>query len=73
VEDYQNLNRGLVAYYGTYDVDPPTSRVVHHLQGAWNPEWVGTDFFRWYVMDGNRISLRTSPNSTSPLVWERIL
>ena len=63
VEDYQNLNRGLVAYYGTYDVDPPTGRIVHHLQGAWNPEWVGTDFFRWYVKDGDRITLRTSPNA----------
>jgi hypothetical protein len=72
IEDFQNLNRGLVSYYGTYDVDPATNRVVHHLEGASNPAWAGTDFFRWYEISGSRLTLRTSPNSTNPLIWERM-
>ncbi len=72
VDDYREMNRGLIAYYGTYDVDEATHRVVHHLEAASNPAWIGTDFMRWYSIEGNRLSLRTSPTSTSPLVWERL-
>lgn len=72
IEDYRAASGGLVAYYGTYDVDPSTHRVVHHLEAASNPAWIGTDFFRWYEIDGNRLTLRTNPTSTNPLVWERL-
>ena len=72
LEDYQASTRGLVAYYGTYDVDPSTGRVVHHIEAASNPAWIGTDFFRWYEFEGNRLILRTNPSSTSTLVWERL-
>ncbi len=72
VDDYREMNRGLIAYYGTYDVDESTHRVVHHLEAASNPAWIGTDFMRWYTLEGNRLSLRTSPNSNQPLVWERL-
>ena len=72
IEDYRAASRGLVAYYGTYDVDPSTSRVVHHLEAASNPVWIGTDFFRWYEFNGNRLTLRTNPTSTNVLIWERL-
>lgn len=72
VEDHLAANRGLVAYYGTYDVDPSTSRVVHHLEAASNPAWIGDDFVRWYEFEGTRLILRTSPGATARLVWERL-
>jgi hypothetical protein len=71
-DDYREMTRGVVAYYGGYDVDEATHRVVHHVQAGSNPAWIGTDFFRWYELDGNRLTLRTSPNSTAPLVWEKM-
>lgn len=72
VEDYRRFQQGLVAYYGTYSVDESTRRVIHHIEAASNPAWIGTDFVRWYEFNGNRLTLRTSETSTSPLVWERL-
>ena len=72
IDDYRAATQGLVAYYGTYDVDPATGRVVHHIEAASNPAWIGTDFFRWYAFEGNRLTLRTNPSSSNPLVWERL-
>jgi hypothetical protein len=72
VDYFRETQRGLVAYYGTYDVDEATSRVVHHIEAASNPLWIGTDFMRWYEFSGNRLTLRTNPKSTNVLVWERL-
>jgi hypothetical protein len=72
VEDYREMLRGFVAYYGTYDVDVSTRRVAHHIESASNPAWIGTDFIRWYDFEPGRLLLRTQPKSTTPLVWERL-
>lgn len=72
IEDYRRLQQGLVSYYGTYSVDESTRRVIHHIEAASNPAWIGMDFIRWYEINGNRLSLRTSEASTNPLVWERL-
>ncbi len=72
IEDYRDMARGLVAYYGSYDVDESTKRVIHHLEGASNPAWAGTDFIRWYEISGNRLTLRVTQDSMSPLIWERL-
>jgi hypothetical protein len=53
-------------------VDEATHRVVHHIEAASNPAWIGTDFMRWYELTPTRVTLRTSPTSTNPLVWERL-
>ena len=72
VEDYRAMSQGLIAYYGTYDVDEATHRVVHHIEAAANPAWIDTDLTRWYELTPTRLTLRTSRNSTNPLVWKRI-
>ena len=72
IEDYRAVQRGVIAYYATYDVDESTKRVIHHVVAASNPVWVGSDFIRWYELSGDRLTLRTSPTSNSPLVWERL-
>jgi hypothetical protein len=72
IEDYRDLQRGLVAYYGSYDVDESTKRVIHHVEAGSNPAWIGTDFVRWYEFSGNRLTLRVSATSQSPLIWERL-
>jgi hypothetical protein len=72
VADYQATNRGLVAYYGTFDVDPATSRVVHHVQAGSNPAWFGTDFVRWYRFEEDRLILSLSAEFRSTLTWQRL-
>jgi hypothetical protein len=72
VDDYREMLRGLVAYYGTYDIDETTRRVAHHIEAASNPSWIGTDFVRWYTFEPGRLLLRTRPDSTAPLIWEKL-
>lgn len=70
--DYRAVMRGVVAYYGTYDIDESTGRVIHHVQSASNPAWIGEDFVRWYRFDGPDLLISLRPTFGDPLLWERL-
>lgn len=66
-----------VAYYGRYEIDPATSRVTHHVEGALNPNWVKTPLIRYWEFspDLQRLSLsirNSAGRTTGTLVWEKI-
>ncbi len=71
---------GLSAYYGTYTIDSVGKQVTHHVEGAWNADWIGRDVVRAYrFLDDNHLELRPvrSPTgktvtSGAVLVWERV-
>lgn len=56
-----------ISYFGAYDIDPVKRSVTHHVQGAVNPNMVGSDLTRFFefspdgkslfltVKDGERI------------------
>lgn len=73
-EQVRDSMRGVVTYYGTYTIDESTQRVIHHVEAASNPAWIGDDFIRWYRFEGANedlvISLGASFNN--PLFWERL-
>lgn len=71
-EEFRDNMRGVVVYYGSYTIDEPTGRVIHHVEAASNPAWIGDDFVRWYRFEGNRLLLSLSPGFENPLVWERM-
>jgi hypothetical protein len=71
-EEYRDTMRGVVAYYGTYTVDEPTGRVIHHVQAASNPAWIGSDFVRWYRFDGPNLLISLNPGFDNALLWERL-
>lgn len=54
----------LVAYTGTYRVED--GKWITKVEVAWNPEWVGTEQVRPFVLDGNQLKVltpwRTMPN-----------
>lgn len=62
-----------IAYCGTYDVSGNT--VVHHVQAAMVPDWIGTDLKRDFVFSGNILTLiaRDAAGNVMTLAWERIL
>lgn len=68
--------KGFISYAGTYDVDPPRRRVVHHVEICSFPNWVGTRQERFYDFHGDRLVLSTPPislggeSTVSTLVWE---
>jgi hypothetical protein len=67
---------GYIAYFGTYDVAPDGRSVVHHVQGALNPAWVGGDQVRMLRFEGERLVLSTETRKNGAaikheLTWER--
>jgi len=65
------------AYMGGYRWEG--DRVVHDVDVALNPSWVGVQQVRFARIEGNRLILTTPPGPTAPdgkvrvgrLVWER--
>jgi hypothetical protein len=65
------------SYAGTYTVEGNT--VVHHVEAAWLPGWVGGDQPRKAVLEGDRLTIRTQPIQDTfagkdyiyVLVWKR--
>ena len=72
-EDMREMLTGFNAYFGTFDVDEPARTVIHHLQSALIPSWVGTDQRRKYEFLGSNrfIMFNTASQADYRLVWER--
>lgn len=70
--------RVMFAYCGTYEVQEKEHRVIHRPEMASWPHYVGTDQFRPYKLEGNRLIL--SDHETAPggvpsayrITWERV-
>lgn len=67
---------GYIAYFGSYEVGTDGATVVHRVEGALNPEWVGGTQVRRLRFDGDRLVLRADVRKhgdivTQVLTWER--
>ena len=67
---------GYIAYFGSYEVAPDGATVVHRVEGALNPEWVGGTQVRKLRFDGDRLVLSADVRKgadivTHTLTWER--
>jgi hypothetical protein len=68
---------GYIAYFGTYEVNESADTVVHHVQGALNPSWVGGSQVRRMRFDGDRLVLSTDVRKSGAVIrhtltWRRI-
>ena len=68
---------GYIAYFGTYEVAADGQSVVHHVQGALNPAWVGGTQVRKMRFDQDRLVLSADVQKggavvTHTLTWERV-
>jgi hypothetical protein len=72
VEELREIQSGFVAYFGTFDVDEAAKTVIHHVTGALNPAWPGTDLRRTYEFSGDKLTL-TAASGTGKivLVWQK--
>jgi hypothetical protein len=66
-----------ISYGGTYELDG--DRVVHHLDFALFPDWIGTDLIRVVSWEGDQLVLTTLPETTTSgktvvnrLIWRRV-
>jgi len=66
------------AYFGTYDIDEGERTVIHRVEGALFPNWVGTEQRRFVEFSGSHLVLRTPPlpyggtTITARIVWGRV-
>lgn len=58
--DTTALFKSMIAYTGRVAFDGEDV-VVTHVDGAWDPTWVGTEQARHFALEGNRLSLRSTP------------
>jgi hypothetical protein len=49
---------GYLSYAGTFEVDEGAGIVIHHIKTALVPNWVGSDFKRKVILDGDKLELR---------------
>jgi hypothetical protein len=64
---------GFNSYFGTFDVDEPARTVIHHVQSALIPSWVGTDQRRKYEFSGGNelLMFNIASGASYRLVWRR--
>ena len=71
-EEVRDAMRGVITYYGTYTIDESTGRVIHHLEAASNPAWIGADFVRWYRFEDRDLVISLNADFENTLLWERL-
>jgi hypothetical protein len=49
--------RGYIGYYGNWMVDEKAQTVIHSVEAAWYPNYMGTKQVRHYKFEGNRLTL----------------
>jgi hypothetical protein len=59
---------GYIAYFGTYQVNDAGDTVVHRVEGALNPGWVGGAQVRRLKFDGDLLILSTQVEKGGALV-----
>ncbi|MEN9865649.1 MAG: hypothetical protein RL748_1239 [Pseudomonadota bacterium] len=68
---------GYIAYWGRYAVDQEQHCVSHFLEGCLFPNWIGTEFKRFYRFDEGLLVLETAPllfngkTCVATLKWRR--
>lgn len=73
-DDVRLLHRTYLAYFGSYDVDPATRKIVVHTTADLNPMNTGVDQVRFFEFDGDLMYLQPPPSATgsSRITWRRV-
>jgi hypothetical protein len=59
-------------YFGTFSVDLHRGAVVHHVNGAWFPNLLGSDQVRYFQLQGTQLILDADTEwGHVRIVWER--
>lgn len=66
---------GYIGYAGRYTIDADAGRVIHHVEAAFLPDWVGTDMIREYRFEDDILTLRPpAVGGTTPVLrWRRAI
>jgi Lipocalin-like domain len=60
-------------YFGTYSIDLKNNAVVHHIEGSWFPNLLGTDQIRHFRFEADRLILDADTEwGKVHIVWQKI-
>jgi hypothetical protein len=60
-------------YFGTYSIDLKNKAVVHHIEGSWFPNLVGTDQIRHFQFEDDRLILNADTEwGKVHIVWRKL-
>ncbi len=77
-EEVRAMSRSYLAYFGSFDVDPATRKIVVHTIADLNPVNSGSEQVRFYELEGDLIHLQPPPASAggsqqvSRITWRRV-
>ncbi|TDI36971.1 MAG: lipocalin-like domain-containing protein [Acidobacteria bacterium] len=60
-EELEEAFVGYFGYFGSYTIEESPDVLIFHVEGAAYPNYIGTDQRRFFVLDGDRLTLRTPP------------
>lgn len=76
-EEDDSTGAGYIAYFGGFSVDVERRAVIHHVEGAYNPNMLGQSMPRFFEFsdDGDTLFLevRSDGRTTARLRWARIV
>lgn len=60
-------------YFGKFSIDEQKNAVIHHIEGAWFPNLVGTEQVRFFHFENEKLVLDADTNwGKVRIVWEKI-
>jgi hypothetical protein len=72
LEEYKEMNAGLMAYFGTYQVDEANQKLVIHIEAAANPALSGTTIERAFKLTDTTLTMTVPGNPAIDNVFERM-
>jgi hypothetical protein len=72
-DDMREMLTGFNSYFGTFDVEESDRTVIHHVESALIPSWVGTDLRRKYEFSGSNqlLMFNNASGASYGLIWRR--
>ncbi|HEX3968507.1 MAG TPA: lipocalin-like domain-containing protein [Edaphobacter sp.] len=72
-EDKSNAWSDYFGYFGTFSIDVDDRAVVHHIQGSWFPNLVGTEQIRHFRFDDDQLILDAETEwGKVRIVWRKV-
>ena len=66
--------RGYSGYFGRFSIDAEAGIIIHHVDGAWSPDWIGSDQPRHYAFEGDRLFLEAAiGDDLVRIEWRRVV
>ena len=72
LDEYKAMNAGLMAYFGSYEVDEANQKLIIHIEAAANPALTGTTIERAFKLTDTMLTMTVPGNPAIDNVFERL-